>query len=171
MQLLRRIAWKISAALDPIAGLAALFREFHAPLFRYACSLTARRALAEDAVQEVFLELASDPQKIKQMVHPQAYLYRAVRNQVLKSQLRHGNEWTPLDELEAFPCPNLSTEERSLILAALRLLPESQREVLFLKEVLQLSFREIAEILEIPLNTAASRHRYGLASLREKWQS
>ena len=45
-------------------------------------------------------------------------------------------------------------------------LPEIYREVITLKVWGDLTFAQIADVLEIPANTAASRYRYGLAELR-----
>jgi RNA polymerase sigma-70 factor (ECF subfamily) len=58
-------------------------------------------------------------------------------------------------------------ERREAIEAALTRLPEDQRTVLVLKVWGGLTFSQIAEALDIPVNTAASRHRYALARLRE----
>ncbi len=58
-------------------------------------------------------------------------------------------------------------ENRRLIQAALSRLPENYREVVMLKVWGELTFAEIADALEIPANTAASRYRYGLAELRK----
>jgi len=54
--------------------------------------------------------------------------------------------------------------------SALRGLPEQQREVILLHVWGQMSFEEVANALEIPPNTAASRYRYGLSKLREQFQ-
>jgi len=54
-----------------------------------------------------------------------------------------------------------------IIQAALAELPPEQRDVLTLKVWGGLTFAEIAEALDIPANTAASRYRYGLATLRK----
>jgi RNA polymerase sigma-70 factor (ECF subfamily) len=51
---------------------------------------------------------------------------------------------------------------------ALGELPEDQRAVVHLKLWEHLTFERIAEILDIPLNTAASRFRYGLDKLRHR---
>jgi RNA polymerase sigma-70 factor (ECF subfamily) len=63
-----------------------------------------------------------------------------------------------------------SVEEREtsrLIQEAMNRLPDNYREVVTLKVWGELTFAEIAEALEIPANTAASRYRYGLAELRK----
>ncbi len=57
-------------------------------------------------------------------------------------------------------------ERSQLIQNAMRSLPNIYREVVTLKIWGGLTFAEIAEALDIPQNTAASRYRYGLATLR-----
>ena len=63
--------------------------------------------------------------------------------------------------------PDIEDRERARLLqTALEQLPASQREVVTLKIWGELTFAEIAEALEIPANTAASRYRYALEELR-----
>jgi RNA polymerase sigma-70 factor (ECF subfamily) len=50
---------------------------------------------------------------------------------------------------------------------ALKRLPEPYREVITLKTWGDLTFAEVASVLGIPANTAASRYRYGLAEMRK----
>ena len=58
-------------------------------------------------------------------------------------------------------------ERRQLIQKAMSRLPEIYRDVLTLKVWAGLTFAEIAQALEIPVNTAASRYRYGLLEMRK----
>jgi RNA polymerase sigma-70 factor (ECF subfamily) len=58
-------------------------------------------------------------------------------------------------------------ERARLLQEAMRNLPETQRDVITLKIWGELTFAEIAEALDIPANTAASRYRYGLEELRK----
>ncbi|MBI1832671.1 MAG: sigma-70 family RNA polymerase sigma factor, partial [Planctomycetes bacterium] len=58
-------------------------------------------------------------------------------------------------------------EDAAQLEQAIMALPEEQREVLVLKVFEQLTFREIAAVMSISENTAASRYRYALAKLRE----
>jgi RNA polymerase sigma-70 factor (ECF subfamily) len=63
---------------------------------------------------------------------------------------------------------HLESEERArIVTAALRHLPDTHQEVIVLKVWGELTFAEIAATLGIPLNTAASRYRYGLDGLRK----
>ena len=50
---------------------------------------------------------------------------------------------------------------------AIASLPEEQREIFLLREVSDLQFNEIAEIVGVPENTVKSRMRYALEKLRE----
>ncbi|HWD18491.1 MAG TPA: RNA polymerase sigma factor [Verrucomicrobiae bacterium] len=59
-------------------------------------------------------------------------------------------------------------ERGRLIQEALGQLPEIYRDVVTLKVWGELTFAEIAAALEIPLNTASSRYRYGLMELRKR---
>ena len=72
------------------------------------------------------------------------------------------------DRTEAWFDDGVEERERSRLLQeAMSQLPEHFREVVTLKVWGELTFLEIAEALEIPANTAASRYRYGLAELRK----
>lgn len=64
--------------------------------------------------------------------------------------------------------PEIEDRERARMLQdALSRLPAAQREVVTLKVWGELTFAEIAEALDIPANTAASRYRYALEELRK----
>ena len=60
----------------------------------------------------------------------------------------------------------LNQEIRKHLEAAIRQLPEKQREVFIMNKVLNLSFREIASLVETSENTVKSRMRYALEALR-----
>jgi RNA polymerase sigma-70 factor (ECF subfamily) len=57
-------------------------------------------------------------------------------------------------------------ERAAQIEEALKTLPDYYKEVILLKIWGDLTFEEIAETLDIPMNTAASRYRYALEKLR-----
>ena len=57
-------------------------------------------------------------------------------------------------------------ETALLVDQAMKKMPEKYREVVVLKIWSELTFAQIADTLEIPLNTAASRYRYGLEILK-----
>jgi RNA polymerase sigma-70 factor (ECF subfamily) len=129
------------------------------------------RADAEDVVQEAFVRFWRSRQRA---VDPAAYLYACVKNCALqwqRSRLRRSRreEVAARPEAESwFAGPLEQDERRAAIAAALRTLPENQREVLVMKVWGGLSFPQIAEVLRVSANTAASRYRYALVKLREQ---
>ena len=143
-----------------------LYDEHAALLTGYACSLTGDRSAAEDVVHQVFARLLQGDIVVRE--RPLTYLCQAVRNGVMNQRRTRSRE-VALDEngaswLEAPP----SLEDTGLAIeAALRRLPEEQREVIVLKVWGRLSFEEVGEAVGAPANTAASRYRYGLSKLRE----
>lgn len=126
---------------------------------------------AEDLVQEGFLKVykAKTPIEAERIVPS---LYNAVRWCAL-DQIRSQNRRKKREEKASDPNAVAwfeSTLDNDIRLQeierALKSIPENQREVLVMKIWSDLSFREIGEALDIPLNTAASRYRYALEGLR-----
>jgi RNA polymerase sigma-70 factor (ECF subfamily) len=145
---------------------ARLYAQHGALLLGYACSLLGDLAAAEDVLHQVFARLLRGNLTIRGA--PVAYLCRAVRNAAANHRRARSREVefdaTRPSWLEAPP----GLEEMGLAVeSALRRLPEEQREVIVLRVWGQLSFQEIADALEAPPNTVASRYRYGLAKLRD----
>jgi RNA polymerase sigma-70 factor (ECF subfamily) len=131
----------------------------------YACSLLGDVASAEDVIHQVFERLLRGDLVITGA--PAAYLCRAVRNAALN--VRRG--WSRQVGLEAvetwLESPPGLQDAGLAVQQAVERLPCDQREVVVLHVWGQLTFGEIAGVLDIPANTAASRYRYGLAKLRD----
>ncbi len=64
----------------------------------------------------------------------------------------------------------LDHEVLSHIAKALAQIPEEQREVIVLKFFEELTFKEIASVCGISINTTTSRFRYGMKKLRSLWE-
>jgi RNA polymerase sigma-70 factor (ECF subfamily) len=150
--------------------IARLYDRYAAGLYRYALVVLADHGLAEDAVQQVFSRLLS-AKDTRPLMMPDRYLRRAIRNECL-TLLRRGDvrqaERTgdrPLLE-PAGTVEAIDHVERLSLEAALRELPVDQREVIALKVYEGLTFKEIAELTDVPLNTVASRYRYAIDKMR-----
>ena len=120
---------------------------------------------AEDVLHQVFLQLLRDGTEISSP----GYLFRAVRNRVL-NHLRGRSREVALDvETQWLESPSGSIETALALQSALGRLPEEQREVIVLRVWGQMTFEEVAAVVGVSPNTAASRYRYGLAKLNEVW--
>ena len=152
-------------------GWRECFEQFAPKLLLFARQWVQATADAEDVVQEGFVrcwrhrggQAAANP----------ALLFAAHRSAALdarrKEQRRRRRELAtmPASEHSPFTCPLEDRELRDVVQSALQQLPLEQREVLVLRIWGELSFPEIADVMEVGVDTAASRHRYALAALRK----
>lgn len=151
-----------------------LFELEESPLLRYAFLLTGRRAVAEEIVQEVFLQLH---QRWDEIDSPRAWLYRTVRNRALNHLRDHRREiLQAADNQPESPVANDDTPE-SLVLrleaaAALRRLiqelGEKDRQLLRLKYFENLKYREISEQTGLSIGNVGYRLSHLLKELGSK---
>ncbi len=155
---------------DHDAGIAGLIQSTAPRLVRLAVSITRHQHDAEDAVQTVFVRVATRPDALLQSDHPWAYLLAAVRHEsfavVRRSRrltffrtLADLTTWLPVDRVD-------EQETVEQVWRAIRRLPADQAEVVVLKLWEDLTFPQIAEVVGVPVDTASSRYRYALAKLR-----
>jgi RNA polymerase sigma-70 factor (ECF subfamily) len=149
---------------------AALYDRFGRVLFRVAVTMLGTREDAEDAVQEVFVGLVRARQSLAEVVSLRAYLFTALRRAVGRRAAYRKTERAlatgDLAEVAAPEARALDLEQAVRLERALQGLPAEQRELVALKVDGGLTFAEIAALLGINANTAASRYRYALEKLR-----
>jgi len=143
-----------------------LYRQHGGALLLFAISICGESSRAQDAVHQVFLKLI-ETGGIKNALDPKAYLFASVRNNLLNDQKsRQRNVPIDADRLW-FEAPDRDHAAEENLRRALQALPDDQRQVVVLHIWGELTFSQVAEILSISANTAASRYRYALAKLRE----
>jgi RNA polymerase sigma-70 factor (ECF subfamily) len=145
---------------------AELYDRLGGPLRRVACRMLRSASDAEDAVQDLFVELARNRHRLLQICDLDAYLFTMLRHAVGRRIKSQQKEQRHLRQLQ----PGVATESSPTadhdLQYALQGLPTDQREVISLKIDGGLTFARIAEVLNISPNTAASRYRYALEKLR-----
>ncbi|HTS17471.1 MAG TPA: sigma-70 family RNA polymerase sigma factor [Verrucomicrobiae bacterium] len=146
-------------------------------LFLYARQLCRNDADAADVVQEAFLRIWRKHAN-NGVTEPDlsALCYAAVRYTVLDRQrqaarqhrreVTAGESW--YSQPSMFVSPLEQTEEHARLEAAIRCLPVEQQEVLTLKVWGELTFQQIATVMDESPNTTASRYRLALAALRQQ---
>lgn len=143
--------------------LGALYDAWADRLLAYMMTITRDRARAEDALHGLFVKLATSRPDLRE---PAVYLFRAARNEAIRAATRRPERsFADLEVVSGGAGP----AEAAAVADALDGLPEEQREVVLLHALDGLTFREIGETLDIPPDTAASRYRYGIEKLRERW--
>lgn len=119
---------------------------------------------AEDVVQDALLRCERRWDRID-ADDPHAYVRRAVVNGASSWRQRRRRH-LPLEETWAGPDAVAATDDRQVLLQALRGLPARQRQVLVLRFYEQLTEAEIATALGIAVGTVKSRAARGLSALR-----
>jgi RNA polymerase sigma-70 factor, ECF subfamily len=179
-----------SAPRDPAlvariqAGDVGEFERFFRAEFAALCGFADRylhdRAAAEDLVQQLFADLWERRARWNPQFGARAYLFAAVRNRALNVRKRHAVErdWEreeavpsvrtlhpiPLRPDEVFAARDL----RATLDALLAALPERCRLVMLLRWREQLSYAEIAAVMEISVKGVENQLARGLRALRER---
>ena len=125
-------------------------------LFRYALSIVAERELAKDIVQEVLMKLWDERERLDQIKQLEAWCIRLTRNKAFDKLRLHANrvvELKPTVHEGAYEAiPDRSFENQDLvenIQVILKILPEKQREIFRLRDLLGYSNKEIEDILDL----------------------
>ena len=142
------------------------YRQHGPALMLFATAIAGTRERAQDAVHQVFLKLLATS-SLDHAADKKAYLFACVRNAVI-SEARALQRNTVLDpDAIWFEPPKRDYGAELSLRRALSGLPPDQRQVIILHIWGELTFSQIADLLEISSNTAASRYRYALAKLRD----
>lgn len=142
-------------------------------IYSYAYHFLGRREEAEDVTQEVFLRLWRHLPRLEADVVP-AWLTTVTRNAAHDSLRRRARSEARTssadpDRVESGDDPHAVAEDadfRQRLRAALLRIDEPYRSALILREVQGMKYREIAEALEVPVNTVKTHVHRGRRRLR-----
>jgi RNA polymerase sigma-70 factor (sigma-E family) len=156
---------------DAAAAVTDLFRGHHLELVRLALVMVGDLATAEDVVQDAFERLHRGWRGLRQPSSGLAYVRSSVLNGCRSVHRRAAVARKHVPRLAAEnpgardvdPAP--AADDRGELMAALRLLPRRQREVLVLRYYLDLEVAEIADTLRISPSSVRSTNTRGLAAL------
>jgi RNA polymerase sigma factor (sigma-70 family) len=171
-------------------SIAETFKLYRERLLEFIRLRTPLLEDAEDILQEVFYQFARMNSLAKPVEQASAWLYRAARNKIIDTSRASGKKKdAPLpayydedageyifDEITDILYGAETTPEteylRVLIIeeinTALDELPEAQRSVFELTEIMGLSVKEVAEQTNTPVNTVLSRKHYAVKRLRKR---
>jgi RNA polymerase sigma-70 factor (ECF subfamily) len=157
-ELLRLI---IPAKADDVLSDAQELEDHIRALRRYAHALVGGSAHADDIVQETLKRALHYLRDGKEILNLRAYLFTMLHHvhiDHIKREKRAG-ELLPIDEEMqlAVPPPQLGYLQCREVAAAIRALPDEQREVLLLVALEGMSYQDATEILGVPIGTIMSR--------------
>jgi RNA polymerase sigma-70 factor, ECF subfamily len=162
------------------AAVDTLSSEYIDGLYSYAMVLTRNHAEAEDLVQETYVRAIPAASRLRPDSNVKAWLFRILRN-IWFNQVRKRRSDPPIvsSDTEGSPVDNVAhtgkdsyeiyasklTAQR--VRAAIDQLPLEFREVILLREFEELSYQEIANLLECPTGTVMSRLARARSRLRQ----
>ena len=153
------------------AAFAALIRQHQSMVFSLALHMLRSRPAAEDLAQEVFLELYRSLPRIESGAHATSWLRKVTGHRCIDEIRRRRHR--PELQVEELPEHGIAPVPREVFLedrvqVLLADLPARARMVVVLRFQEELEPSEIAEALEMPVNTVKSHLRRSLAVLRAK---
>jgi RNA polymerase sigma-70 factor (ECF subfamily) len=148
-----------------------LFEHYERPLRYFINRLLDNSELTEDIFQDTWLTVIRRIHGLKEVDAFPAWLYRIARNKVYQ-QLRKKKNVLILDEnitIENHIEDDVfSVEDAAKIHRCLKELPLEYREVLMLRFLEQMSYQQIAQVLNCKLGTVRSRIYYAKIALRRE---
>ena len=161
--------------MDAPFELERLYDEHAQALFAFLVNFTRNEADTHDLLQDLFVRISRQPDLLQNVSEPRGFLLRMAHNAAIDLIRRRGARQKSYDRLAdetiaIFASADNRDENafREAVSRALDELVPEQRAVVHLKLWEGFTFERIAQVLGIPLNTAASRYRYGLDKMRQR---
>jgi RNA polymerase sigma-70 factor (ECF subfamily) len=155
--------------MDAFAGLHEALKR---PLIRYLWTFVRNQAVAEDLLQETFLQLHRARKTYTPPRPVRPWIYAITRHVALMHlrTMRRRKEVLPDEDLPEIPvAPEMDQlADRATIQRLLGTLPKAAQEVVILHHLLGLSFEEIGQIMGIAAGTAKVRSHRALKKIRER---
>jgi len=159
----------------PAGSLRELFETEESGLLRYAFALTGRREVAEEIVQDVFLQLHAQGNQVEQ---PRAWLYRCVRNRGLNHLRRSKREKLQCDDDHTTAAVDHSDQPPDAILSqiedtvklrrSLQDLSAEDQRLIRLKYFEGLKYREISEQTGLSIGNVGYRLHHIMQQLTRR---
>jgi RNA polymerase sigma-70 factor (ECF subfamily) len=158
-----------------------LVQRWERPIYGLSLRMLGRDEDARDVCQETFLAAFRNLRKFRGEAKFSSWLYRIALNachsrlrrnggaveQSLDEEDESGRKCELADPASESLTDRLHWDQRATIVRrALQALPPEMRQVIVMKEYEELTFAEIAEVLQIPVSTVKSRLYTGLQQLR-----
>ena len=159
---------------DDIKALEIIFNRYYSKLYKYLLLIFKNQLLVEHIAQDIFIYLWENRKNLKISVSLETYLYSAGRykaiNQIRDAKRREKASHKmaeSLDETEKSPVSILEIKEQEkLIEDAISSLPKRCQQIFRLSREEDMSYKEIAEILHVSVNTVERQIAIAFRKLR-----
>jgi RNA polymerase sigma-70 factor (ECF subfamily) len=150
-----------------------IYKRYSRQVYNYMLRMVNDAAGAEDVMQEVFLAVWKGSHKFQQRSTPKTWIYRIAYHQAiswLRSHPKKQSSFDIGDEYEDDNSPEeaaIASGQSYLVRKAINQLPLKHRSVIELVFVQDMSYSEIAEVLDCPIGTVKSRMTYALRTMNQ----
>lgn len=147
---------------ENVIDFTLVYNKYKKPLYNYLYKIVRAEVLAEDIMQNVFLKLYDNMSRIRHTELIEIWIFRTARNEAYTHFRKNKVEEDISNYESVLPSSNLiydleQQELIDLIEEELKQMDSAQSEVYYLKEYSGLSYKEIAEIMEITEDLVRSR--------------
>jgi len=151
----------------------ALVESYYQPLYRFALSLARREADAADLTQQTFYKWATKGNQLRDRSKVKTWLFTTLHREFLSSRRRgqrfpHHEVDEVSHELPVVESVVVNELDGGSVMEALQEVDEIYRAPLTLFYLEQLSYKEIAQLLEVPMGTVMSRLSRGKEQLKRQ---
>jgi RNA polymerase sigma-70 factor (ECF subfamily) len=166
------------------AAFAELLRRYRAPVFNLCIRMLKNRDDAEDVAQEVFVKVFGMLERYDEQYAFSSWLFKIAANQCIdfirKNRVRlmsldepisYGGEEMERQFPDEAPTPVQDIERKELGAVLLEItdeLPPHYRSMIVLRHQEQLSYEEIAQVLDLPLGTVKARIHRARAMMKDR---
>ncbi|MCB0685393.1 MAG: sigma-70 family RNA polymerase sigma factor [Saprospiraceae bacterium] len=166
--------WQLFICKADKYSLQWIFQELYADLYRYGLRFVDNEEDIKDAIQDIFVNLWSYRKSLSDQVNVKPYLMVSLRHQLikLKGNVRFDLLTSDHEKLlkEDVPLDSMDPLVKKTIISKVNSLPERQREILYLKYFQELSYQEIAEIMNIQYQSVVNQAHRAINKLRQDQQ-
>jgi len=158
-------------------ALRTIYEDNYASLYHYGMKFKQEDALIKDLIHELFIELIDSGTRLSKTDNIRFYLLKALRNKLLR-QLSENSKFT--NRLEEFAEFNLvdSIESQLIkkeieesiqkqIVNAIKRLSVKQQEIIYLRFYRDISYKEIAALFDVNIQTVRNLMNRAITSLKE----
>ncbi|MHC4526099.1 MAG: RNA polymerase sigma factor [Planctomycetota bacterium] len=149
-----------------IEELEVLYAQHGPHVLRYLHRIVGAK-WAEDLLQDTFVQALSHLDRLRAVQSPRAWLFRIAHNMAMNT-LRQKKMVTGVRLDELIQPASEQDQRLGLMRTAIAELPDKHRETILLKWYDQLSYEEIAQVLDISIGTVRSRLHHSLDKLRTR---
>ncbi len=157
----------MAETVKDIVEFTLIYNRYKVKLYNYVMKMIGNKLLTEDIVQNAFLKFFEQMNQIRKLDSSQFWLFKTARNEVFthyRKKSSHVDEFNVLSTYDTDVVSDFDIaldyekkELKELIKNALDTLPVEQKDVLLLKEYGDLSYEEIASLLNIEDKLVKSR--------------